>query len=105
MKDKGRSHHGTCSPQHRSCPEQWGWGGGGWREQGEALTSHCLIAGQTHSAGLFFPKVPHYEGMGLGVQTPCCCSEAPPWRCLCRRLAAGRMQRTPPLRKGCQPLF
>lgn len=39
MKDKGMSHHGTFSPQHRFCPEQWGWDRGGWRGQGEALTS------------------------------------------------------------------
>ena len=105
MKDKGRSHHGTCTSQHRSCPEQWGWDRGGRRGRGEALTSHFLIAGQTHSASLIFSKVPRYKGMGLGVETPWGGSEPPPWLCLCRLLAAGRMQRIPPLRKGLHPLF
>lgn len=57
-------------PQHRSCPEQWGWDRGGWRGRGEALTSHFLIAGQTHSASLFFSKGLSLGGHGSGGGDP-----------------------------------
>lgn len=72
------SHHGTSSPQHRSCPEQRGWDGGRWRGGGEALTSHLLIAGQTHSDNLILSKVPCYEGMCLGVEIPAVVQSPPP---------------------------